>query len=173
MKDFAEASALEWRWVRPRVLQRRWHLMAGDDAIAQMESASAWRTTMVAETAGARWRLRHRGFLLGSVRLEREVAAGEFATAATFRAAWFGAGRFESGDDVLRWRRDDFLGRRWTIGTEAGAPLVTFERLPGLFRAGCRVLRSDAARTRSDLPQLSLLGWYVLLLMVRQVQAAT
>lgn len=171
MKDFAEANALEWRWERPRLLQRRWHLLAGDEPIARLESPSVWRATMVAETAGATWRLRHQGFLLGTVCLEREVAAGEYAPAATYRPAWFGAGRIESGADVLRWRRDDFLGRRWTISTEDGAPLVTFERLPGLFRSGCRVIRADAAQGRADLPQLALLGWYVLVLMVRQAQA--
>lgn len=173
MMSFAEAKGREWRWERPRMLQRRWQLVAGDELLATLESSSVWHVAMSAETAGARWRLRHQGLFLGTVSVEREVAAGEFASAVSFRPAWFGAGRIECGGESLRWRRVDFLGRRWEIGTADGQPLLTFERLPGLFRAGARVLRSETAESRADLPELALLGWYLLVLMARQVQAAT
>lgn len=172
VKAFAAAAGHEWVWSRPRVFRRRWVLRAGEEPIAELESRPAWGFTMTGEADGRRWRLRHRGFLRGLVEVEREVADGEWSPVARFEPGWFGAGRLPRTSGDLAWRRADFMGRRWEFRDATGRALVAFVRLPGLFRAGCRVQIADEARTRDDLPELVMLGWFLVVLMARQAHAA-
>lgn len=166
-------SAAELVWRRPRVFHRRWELLAGDDRVATLENPPAWGFTGTAETASGTWRLRHRGFLRGRVCVERRVAEGEWAERARFEPGWFGSGRLPRDGGPLAWRRVDFWGRRWEFRDTAGRAVVSFLRLPGLFRTGCRVEIADAARSRADVEELVLLGWFLVLLMARQAHAAS
>lgn len=172
MKPIA-AGLAALAWARPRVFQRRWELRAGDDVLAVLESPPAWGFTCTAETATGAWRLRHRGFLRGRVVVERRVAEGEWSERAGFEPGWFGAGRLRADGRTLAWRRADFWGRRWEFRDADGRVLVSLVRKPGLFRAGCDVEVASDAATRADLEVLVLLGWFLVLLMTRQAQAAT
>jgi len=170
MKPLRAAAGLAWK--RPRVFQRRWQLHDGDDVVATLENPPAWGFRCTAETASGQWRLRHRGFLRGSVCVERRLAEGEWAERARFEPSWFGSGRLPREDGPLAWRRVDFWGRRWEFRHADGRAVVSFVRLPGLFRPGCQVEIAESARMRADVEELVLLGWFLVLLMARQAHAA-
>lgn len=170
MKPFAEALDREWVWKRPRMWRRRYELLAEGERLAVLEARSPLGGTMWGETAGERWLVRHLGLLRGHVRVAPE-SGGD--AAAEFHPRWFGAGQVTTrGGQVLRWRRADFWGRRWEMVDTGGLARLTLERSPGFLSADARVRVSDAARSDPELEPLVLLGYYLLILMVRQAHAA-
>ena len=166
---FAGAHDHEWVWKRPRLWRRRFELHAGDELLAVLESRSALRSDIAGETAGARWRLRHEGLLRGLVRVVREGHGGDEAL---YRPRWFGAGDVTTRKgQVLRWHRADFWGRRWEMVDTGALPWVVFTRTPTFFSLDTRVDVADHARNDPELQPVVLLGFFLIVLMARQVHA--
>ena len=170
MKPLLEALDREWIWTRPKLLSRVFELRAGDDVLATLELRSWLGTRMVGETAGGRWDLRHEGLFRGRCVLRRE---GERADHLVFRPRWFGAGDLLlPGGDVLTWKRGDFLGRRWQLLDRDGHVQVEMLRRPAFFKTTVTVAATDAGRGRAELPELLLLGLFLLRMLERQAHAA-
>ena len=150
--------------------RRRYELRAGADLLAVLESRSVLHAAMAGESAGAQWRLRHEGLLRGRVRVLRE---GEDGAAAVFQPRWFGAGDvITRHGNALRWHRADFWGRRWELVDSGGLARLAFVRSPSFLSTAASVEVAEAARRDPELDALVLLGFYLLLLMVRQSHAA-
>lgn len=165
-----EATGREWVWCRPRLLSREWELRVGDDLAARLEAASWLGTRMTGETAGCRWDLRHEGFFRGRSVVRRE---GVEEVRLEFRPHWFGAGEIHAADGTaLRWKRADVWGRRWHVLDADGHVQLAFTRQPAFFKSRTSVEVSDAGRQRLDLPELVLLGFFLLRLIERQASAA-
>lgn len=169
MKPVELAFEHEWTWNRPHVGRRHWELRSGTEVVATLDQVSLLGTHMAATTAAGTRDLRHEGWLRGRIRITD--AAG--ATLAVFHPSWFGRGRlvFEGGA-VLEWARADFWGRRWAFRDGDGHDQVRFVRRPSWFRSTTTVEVSDAGRQRPELADLTLIGFYLLLLMQRQAHAA-
>jgi hypothetical protein len=122
------------------------------------------------ETAGERWRLRHEGLLRGRVRVVHEGHAGDEAL---YRPRWFGAGDVTTRRGrVLRWHRADFWGRRWEMVDSGGLAWVVFTRTPAFLSLDTRVDVAEHAHQDPELAPIVLLGFYLIVLMARQVHAA-
>lgn len=153
-------------WARPKLLSRVWELRAGDEVVATLESRSWLGVRMTGETAAGRWELRHEGLLRGRAVLRRE---GEDADHLVFGPGWFGAGEVRCADgEPLAWKRGDFLGRRWRMLDRDGHVQLEFTRRPAFMKSSVAVEASDAGRKRAELPELVLLGFYLLRLLERQ-----
>lgn len=170
MKPLLEALDREWIWTRPKLMSRVFELRAGDDLLATLEVRSWLGSHMVGETAGGRWDVRHEGLLRGRCVLRRE---GERTDHLVFRPRWFGAGEVTTpGGDVLTWKRGDFLGRRWRLLDRDGHVQIEMVRRPAFFKTSVLVAVSDAGRRWAELPELVLLGFFLLRMLERQSQAA-
>jgi hypothetical protein len=170
LQPFASAHDRTWVWKRPRLWHRRYELRAGDALLGVLESRTALRSAVAGETAGERWRLRHEGLLRGRVRVVHEGHAGDEAL---YRPRWFGAGEVTTRRGrVLRWHRADFWGRRWEMVDTGGLPWVVFTRTPTLLSLDTRVDVAEHARKDLELQPVVLLGFYLIVLMARQVHAA-
>jgi hypothetical protein len=170
MKPFAEALEREWAWKRPGMWRRRFELRAGGELLAVLESRAPLGATLWGQTAGGEWQVRHMGLLRGWVRV---TPAGGGDAVAEFHPRWFGAGDVTTrGGQALRWHRADFWGRRWEMVDSGGLMRLAFERGPGFLNPDTFVRLSPAARADPELEPLVLLGFYILLLMVRQAQSA-
>jgi hypothetical protein len=166
MQPLSEAHGAPWLWTRPKMLRRRYELHAGPALLARLESRATLRSDTLVESATGRWRMRHEGLFRGRVRIIHEGHAGD---AAVYQPRWFGAGDVTTArGDVLHWRRADFWGRRWEMVDSGGLARVTFSRSPAFFSLDVRVDVGLHARGDSELEPLVLLGFYLLLLMVRQ-----
>lgn len=167
---FASAHDRAWLWKRPRLWRRRYELHAGDALLGVLESRSALGSAVAGETAGERWRLRHEGLLRGRVRVLHEGHAGDEAL---YRPGWFGAGDVTTRRGrVLRWHRADFWGRRWEMVDTGGLPWVVFTRTPAFVSLDTRVEVAEHARKDPELQPVVLLGFYLIVLMARQVHAS-
>ncbi|MFN8588456.1 MAG: hypothetical protein U0704_11735 [Candidatus Eisenbacteria bacterium] len=169
MKPVEQAFEHEWTWNRPSVGRRHWELRSGDDLVATLDQVSLLGSRMAAATAAGARELRHEGWLRGRIRL----TDAEGATIAVFQPSWFGRGRLElAGGGALEWARADFWGRRWAFRDANGLDQVRFVRRPSWFRSTTTVEVSDAGRQRPELADLTLVGFYLLLMMQRQAHAA-
>lgn len=170
MEPFAEAFNERWVWRRPKLWSRRFELRAGERALASLETRAWFTGVMHADTASGGWTLRHEGLLRGRVLVRAHPAASD---ALEFRPRWFGSGDVQlANGTALRWHRADFWGRRWELVDSGGLPRVTFVRLPAFLSPDVEVRVSEAARTEPMLEPLVLLGYYLIVLMVRQNTAA-
>ena len=170
MKPFSEAIGRDWAWKRPRMWRRRYELLSDGEPLAVLEARSLLGASMWGETAGGEWQVRHQGLLRGRVRIE---PAGGGDALAEFHPRWFGAGDVTTrSGQSLRWHRADFWGRRWELVDTGGLARLVFERAPGFLSPETSVRVSESAARDPELEPLVLLGYYLLLLMVRQAHAA-
>jgi len=170
VKPFMESFGTEWVWSRPRVFRRLYELRAGEEVLATVESRAYFNSAAIATTSAGRRLLRHTGLLRGRVLLSGEDSD---APRITFEPGWFGGGiaRCASGLE-LRWQRADWWGRSWRFEDTNCLPVLSFVRRPSWFRAAVAVEPSESARALPELADLTLLGFYLLLLMQRQAHAA-
>jgi hypothetical protein len=170
VRSLLDVMDREWIWSRPRLLSRSWELRAGDEVVATLEARSWLGVRMLGETVGGRWDLRHEGLFRGRAVMRRE---GDDAEHLVFRPRWFGAGDVTGpGGEDLRWKRGDFLGRRWQFVDRDGHVQLEFVRRPAFFKSSTAVAVTDAGRARADMPELVLLGLFLLRLLERQAHAA-
>ena len=170
MKPFLASFQADWLWRRPQVWRRRYELRAGTELIARLEARALMGGSMRGETASGAWVVRHVGLLRG-----RSVVARPDARepAAEFRPRWFGAGDVDTaGGRSFRWHRADLWGQRWELVDPGGIACLRFERSPAFLSLDTRVHVADSMRADAELEPLVLLGYFLLLLMVRQSHAA-
>ena len=148
-----------WRWTQPQRTRRQWVLVAGEKAVATFGPENAWSRTLVARFAAAT--LNVRGSLLGKAAI---VRAGETEPLARYVPHWLRGGRIEAGSDTLKFRTTGFLPGSFEIRTSDDLPLVSYRVKRGFLRQEGLVALEDAARRRSDLAALIVLGWYLVLM---------
>lgn len=170
MKSLLDVRDREWVWARPKLLSRHWDLRAGDDVVATLESRGWLGVRMAGANASGRWDLRHEGLFRGRTVVRRE---GEQAEHLVFRPRWFGAGEIHcAGGTVLPWKRADMWGRRWLVLDADGHVQLEFTRRPAFFKSSTAVAASDAGCKRPEMPELVLLGFFLLRMIERQAHAA-
>lgn len=170
MKPFMESFGTDWVWIRPQVFRRLYELRSGDEVLATIESRALFNSAAIATSSQGRSLLRHAGLLRGKVLLSSEDATG---IRLTFKPGWFGAGVAHSAGGLeWHWKRVDFWGRSWRFEDLSGNPVLSFVRRPSWFRASVSVEPSEYARSLSELSDLALLGFYLLLLMQRQAHVS-
>ena len=170
MKPFADSFDREWIWRRPRMWRRQYELRARGELIGRLEARSMLGGSMWGETAAGVWRVRHVGLLRG-----RSLVTAEGGTepAAEFRPRWFGAGDVvTAGGQSFRWHRADFWGLHWEMVGSSGLAHLGFARSPAFLSLDTTVRVSATAQRDPELEPLVLLGYYLLLLMVRQAHAS-
>ncbi len=165
-----------WMWRRPKLWSRRFELQAGTRVLAALETRAWVGATMHGTSVDGAWSIRHVGLLRGRVVVRSARAGGAEGAedvALEFRPRWFGAGDVHgAGMAPLRWHRADFWGRRWELVDAGGLARITFTRTPAFLSPDAEVRVSEAARTDPHLVPLVMLGYYLIVLMVRQNAAA-
>lgn len=160
MRRIREVSDRPMRWSRPRLLERRYTLQAGDDLLAVLRWESLFSCQAVAETADGTWVLQRTGFFRSRVVVR---AVGSDTEVATVRAGWSGTGEIQASDHRrYRWRKAGFWSPFWFLEGEDGLPLVEFER--AFLRRAAAVRVQPSAGAIPDLALLVALGWYLLVL---------
>jgi hypothetical protein len=113
----------------------------------------------VAEAAAGRWTFRRAGFWHARVIVS---LAGSDSAVAVFTARWMGTGTLElSAGRQVHWS----AAHAWQA--DDGTPLVEFTGRQTLIKLEGTVALTPAAVGRPDLALLVLLGWYLVVLQVR------
>jgi len=148
------------KWIQPRRFVRHWELRDGEERLAFVWWRGAFHRGLRALTRDGAWQLEH-PFFWNSMSIRRE---GEVDPGIQARSRFFGRARIERrAGDELDWRRENWLSHGFLVQTVEGLPLIRFSAKRSFFRHEGAVALEDAARDLSDLEQLILLGWSLVL----------
>ncbi len=167
IREFVGQSLL---WVQPRAMKQQFELRCGDEVLAVMRWQSSWRSSAAVETAEGSWSFRYKGFWHQQVVIES--SRGDVAQP-TLRRRWTGSATlsFPDGRSYL-WKRRGFWGIKRDWVTADGVPLLSFKTKSGLIKTGGEVGVQPFAAALPELALLVTLGWYLVVMEVREAAAA-
>jgi hypothetical protein len=170
MRSIREVAEHTLRWAQPGALSREYELRAGDEVLATLRWQKTFGSLALAEAADGTWTFKRSGFLRPKVTVR---APGSEAEVAVFKPSWGGEGtlRFSEGRGY-QWVNTSFWRSEWAFTNEAGEPLIHFKPEVAFFKQAAEVKVEPRAVTASDLPLLTVLGWYLMLLLSEDAGAA-
>jgi hypothetical protein len=163
MRTIREVVERALRWTQPSALKGEYDLHAGDEVVATLRWQKTFGSLALAETAGDTWTFKRSGFLRPKVTVRVPESETE---AAVFKPGWGGEGalRFSDGR-CYQWQKTSFWHSEWAFANEAGEPLVHFKPDVAFFKQAAEVKVEPGAAALADLPLLTVLGWYLMLLL--------
>jgi hypothetical protein len=162
MRAIRQVADQELIWTQPKALERTFCLQAGEEVLAILHWERAQGSLAVAETADGRWTFKRVGLLRPRVTVR---LAGEDADLAALDFRWNGGGELVfPGGSRFDWVCLNFWATLWGFKNRAGEQLILFRPKLNLKKRGTVVIERPA-RDLSELPLLTLLGWYLLSMM--------
>ncbi|MEJ7653483.1 MAG: hypothetical protein WKH64_09180 [Chloroflexia bacterium] len=170
MQNIGEITDRELVWRKPRSLKEEYELHAGDDVAATLHWPRSYGSLAEAAAEGGSWTFKRSGFWRVRATIR---TAGSDADIAVFDPRWTGDGAltFATGA-TYRWERAHFWGSRYEWRNTENEPLVRFATKAGLLRTEAAVELEPAARALPELQLLTLFGWYLLVMGIRDSSAA-
>lgn len=169
MKPIREVADQPLRWTQPALLQREYELRAGDEIVATLRWQKAFGSLAQAETADGTWTFKRSGFLRPKVTVR---VPGSETEVAAFKPGWGGEGMLRlSAGQCYQWLNTSFWLSEWVFANEAAEPLVHFKAefeasaAVIFFKHAAAVKFEPEAVSVPDLSLLTVLGWYLMLLM--------
>ena len=170
MKKLNEVLGSELVWSQPSAFKANYDLHAGTDLIATLRFRSSFGSFATAETAEGSWTFKRIGIWSARITVRLPDADEDLAV---FKArTWKGGGTLEFPDGRRVLARTNVWQTRYSLETEAGGNLVTFE-VGGVFRHSAKVTVDPAAAERTELPLFVTLGWYLAVLMQQDASLAS
>ena len=169
MKTIAEFTGHDFRWVQPNLLKREYELKVQDGVAARLKFSHTIGSSATGESQDGRWSFNRAGFWRRNV-VVRELASG--AELAIFnKNIWKGGGTvvLTAGRKFLT--TPNFWQSHYDIWSEDGQPLIHY-RIGGIWRPSAATLIEPGAASLPELPWMTLLGWYLVLLMRQDAAAA-
>lgn len=163
MRSIREVAEQPLRWSQPSALKREYELHAGDDVVATLRWQKTFGSLALAETAGGSWTFKRSGFLRPKVTVRM---LGSEMEVGVFKPGWGGEGtlRFSEGP-CYEWQNTSFWRSEWAFANDAGESLVHFKPEPAFFKQSAEVKVELCAVALPELSLLTVLGWYLMLLL--------
>jgi hypothetical protein len=159
VRPISETAGEELLWSQPAARRREHELRAGADLVATLRFQRG--SLADAQSDGDHWTFKRQGFWQPRVTVR---APGSDNDLAVFRPHWAGGGMLDFPDGhSIQLRSANFWQSEW-VWQEKDQPLILFKGRHGLVKARGAVEVQPAAVGRPDIPLLSLLGWYLILL---------
>jgi len=157
------------RWIQPRALRAEYELRAGEERIATLRFHDMLGSRATGESAEGCWTFERAGFFRTRVAVRRCDAAADLATFRSNR--WRGGGTLTLPDGRELRATTNFWYSRLQVRDEAGQTLLVYDT-KGILRLRATVTIGPAAAALPDLPWLLMLGWYLVVIMHRNLAAA-
>src|SRR5262245_39564144 len=123
----------------------------------------------IAQSAEGSWTFKRTGFLNPQVTVR---VAGSDAEIATFKPSWKGDGRVKMADGRrYRFVKLSFWSSEWAFDTDDGARIVHFQPKFALLKQATDVTVGAGGQV-PELAMLTLLGWYLIVLMANDAGGA-
>jgi hypothetical protein len=146
-----------------------YELRAGDEVIATLRWEQAFGTLATAESADGVWTFKREGFFQPRVTIRR---SGSETNVAVFRPRWTGSGVLEFPDGrAFHWKHTNFWYSQWAWEGANGGQMLRLKNDCALLRSEGHVEVESIAQTLAELPLLTLLGWYLILLLAQDTAA--
>ncbi|HUP50223.1 MAG TPA: hypothetical protein VNA04_15700 [Thermoanaerobaculia bacterium] len=160
MKRIAESSG-ELAWWQSSAWRRDCELREGSDLLATLRWQSAFQAAALAESADGAWKFKLEGFLFRQwVRIEVEGSE----ESAIFQAQPSLNGILEYGDGRAFYWDSNFWLTKWIWSNEQELECMRVQRSLTLKAEGGVTIDSTFL-ARPEIPLLTLLGWYVIMLL--------
>jgi hypothetical protein len=174
IREIAEQTA---RWTQPKALAREYELRAGNEVVATLRWQKTLGSLALAESADGAWTFKRSGFLSPRITVRRPDSEADVGV---FKPGWRGEGmlRLLEGRGY-QWLNTSFWHSEWAFADEAGKPLVHFKTefepaaVFAIFKHAAEVTFEPSAFSVLDLSLLTLLGWYLMVLMSEDAAGAT
>jgi hypothetical protein len=168
VRPISEVAGQELLWVQPAARKREHELRAGDDLVATLRFQRG--SLADAEADGQHWTFKRQGFWQPRVTVR---VAGSDADVAVFHPRWTGGGQLEFPDGrIIGFTSANFWQSQW-VWQDKDRPLLLFKGRHGVIKANGAVEIQPGAAALPDVPLLTLLGWYLILLHADDAAAAS
>jgi hypothetical protein len=170
MKTVREMAGRPLEWTQPNALRRRFELRAGGEVVATLRWEKTFGSSAVAESADGEWVFRYTGIFRSRISVR---PAGSESEVAVLKPGWKGEGTLQGpGGRSYRWSCASFWRSEWLFANAAGEPLVRIKPGSATFRQSAEVRVEPRAVSLPDLPLLAVLGFYLIVLMSDDANAA-
>lgn len=171
MRKILEFVGQELKWEQPKVMKMEYLLQSGQETVASLRFRSAWGSFAQAECAEGCWTFKRVGFFQPRVSVRACNAEDEIAT---FRNnTWTGGGTLELLDGRRYPANTNFWMTRFAFTTETGQELIRYTKIGGFLHMSARVLVLPDAALLPETPWMTLLGWYLTIMLHQEAAAAT
>ncbi|MGA7616235.1 MAG: hypothetical protein WBX15_13755 [Thermoanaerobaculia bacterium] len=161
MKQISDCTGI-LDWIPSSALRRDSVLRHADDVYAELQWKRSFGAIAEAETFEAKWSLKLEGFLFRQWVTIRKP--GESMPVAMFQASPSFNGTLEFPDGHRYHWDSNFWLTRWIWSDTRGMELIRMQRHLSLRTEGCVEVVSDESIGNPDLPLLTVLGWYLIVL---------
>jgi hypothetical protein len=170
MRRIAEFVGQELKWEQPKAVKMEYLLQSGEERVAALHFRSTWGSFAHAECADGCWTFKRVGFFQTRVSVRVCNAEDEIAT---FRNnTWTGGGTLELPDGRRYPANTNFWMTRFAFTTETGQELIRYTKIGGFLHMSARVMILPGATLVPELPWMTLLGWYLTIMLHQDAAAA-
>jgi hypothetical protein len=176
MRSIREVAERPLRWTQPSALSREYELRDGDEVLATLRWQKTFGSLALAESADGAWSFKRSGFLGPKVTVR---VPGSETEVGVFKPGWRGEGTLRlSNGRGYQWVNTSFWHSEWAFADEAGEPLIRFKpefdstAVPLFFTHAAAVKLEPSALSVPDLSLLTVLGWYLMVLMSEDAAGA-
>ena len=157
-------------WTQPYVTCREYKLRCPDGLLAGLRWPSVWSSQAEGETVEGTWLLERSGWMKPRI---TAIVAKSNAEVGCLELEWGGGTAVFPSGSRYRWVRRSFWRGEWAFVDEKDDPLVTFTPQPGFFKYQLAVRILPRAIGVPELPLLTLLGCYTLILQAHDAAASS
>ncbi len=169
LTSLQKVRGLPLSWVQPSGWKNRYELRAGEDAVvAVMQQDGALKSSVTVHTAEGTFHLRRRGFF----RLVTEVwQEGALEPMLSAPSRWNGATLTLPDGRTLKWHSTNFWSTHWAFEDKSTGQILLEYQYGGTFKYHADVTLFAGAEELPYLLPLIVLGWYLILLYIRDAAA--
>jgi hypothetical protein len=170
MKQIAEVAGAELRWQQPSALRQQYELATDDTLVATLTFRSAWGSLARAESADGCWSFKRVGFWQTRTTVRRCESETDLAI---FRHnTWSGGGTLTFSDGRVFHLTSNTWQTKLDVLDSQQISLLHYASI-GLFKLGATLSVEPHAIASTELPLLTLFGWYVIVMMYYDAAATT
>ncbi len=170
MRRITELAGLDLKWEQPHALQMEYFLKAESEIAATLRFRSAFSTVAVAESADGSWTFNRYGFFHTGVAIR--TCNPETNYALFKNNTWDHGGTLEFPDGRQYLAKSNFWMTRYSFCTVSGEELLAYQQIGGFVHASAMVSIKPQASQIPELPVMTLLGWYLIILAHQDSAAA-
>lgn len=168
MKHITDYIGRELKGRQPNAFKMEYELLAGEDLVAALRFRSAWGTLATAQSADGCWTFKRVGFFQTRITIRPCDSENELAV---FRNnTWSSGGTLELPAGRKYLASSNFWATQYDFRTEEGTPMIHFQQ-EGILNLSTRITLLPEASNIPELPWMTLLGWYLVIMMQNDASA--
>ena len=170
MRSIAQFVGQSLKWEQPKVMRMEYELRCSEELVATLRFRSAFGSLATAECADGCWTFKRAGFFQTRVTIRECNSDNEIAV---FRNnTWTSGGTLELPDGHRYPANTNFWLTNYAFTADTGQELVRYTKIGGFLHMSSLVEILPGATLLPELPWMTLLGWYLTIMLHQDAAAA-